>query len=29
MNRIVLVGRITKKPEIKALDENSKVFTRI
>ncbi|MGG7162868.1 single-stranded DNA-binding protein [Clostridium ihumii] len=29
MNRIVLVGRITKKPELKSLDGNTKVFTRI
>lgn len=30
MNRIVLVGRLTKKPEIRVVDEsNNKFFTRI
>ncbi|MBU5226454.1 single-stranded DNA-binding protein [Clostridium senegalense] len=30
MNRIVLVGRLTRKPEIRVVDEkNNKVFTRI
>ncbi len=29
MNRIVLVGRLTKDPEVKILEESNKVFTRI
>lgn len=29
MNRIVLVGRLTRDPEMKVLDDNNKVFTRI
>jgi len=29
MNRIVLVGRLTKDPEMKVLEDNNKVLTRI
>jgi single-strand DNA-binding protein len=29
MNRIVLVGRLTRDPEMKVLDDNNKVLTRI
>lgn len=29
MNRIVLVGRLTRDPEMKILEDNNKVFTRI
>ncbi len=29
MNRIVLVGRLTRDPEIKVFEDSSKVFTRL
>jgi single-strand DNA-binding protein len=29
MNRIVLVGRLTRDPEMKVLEDNNKVLTRI